>query len=289
MKRAFVLALVVLATVVLSACTRDKPDVVVPTPAATVVVKVDTSTPVPGGLVTPSAVTTPVATEIVTPTVVIPTITPSTGGLPSSGGSTVITGTTGTCPTVYTVQFGDTLNRISSKYGVSVAGIVTANPGLNPNFISVGQTLNIPCSEQNLPPSAFPTAGPMPTPGAVNPTPPVGTPVPPVTTCQPTYTVQRGDWTYAIARRFGISVQALMAANPSINVNYLYPGQVLNIPCGASPVPVPGPIGKTYVVQPGDTLFSIAVRFNTTVYAIQIANNLSNPNFLYVGQTLILP
>lgn len=45
----------------------------------------------------------------------------------------------------------------------------------------------------------------------------------------------------------------------------------------------------TYIVQAGDTLFSIAVRFNTTIAAIQQANNLENPNALRVGQRLIIP
>ena len=106
-----------------------------------------------------------------------------------------------------------------------------------------------------------------------------------------TYTVQRGDWLYSIARKFGITVNALLAANPGINPNFVYPGQVLNIPGGGpspGPNPTPGP-GNTYVVKPGDTLFSLAVRFGTTTYALQIANRLPNPNFIYPGQTLVIP
>lgn len=45
----------------------------------------------------------------------------------------------------------------------------------------------------------------------------------------------------------------------------------------------------TYVVQAGDTLFSIATKFNTTVAAIQQANNIANPNTLAVGQRLLIP
>lgn len=45
----------------------------------------------------------------------------------------------------------------------------------------------------------------------------------------------------------------------------------------------------TYVVQWGDTMYSIAVRFNTTVQAIATANNITNPNLIYAGQTLIIP
>jgi LysM repeat protein len=45
----------------------------------------------------------------------------------------------------------------------------------------------------------------------------------------------------------------------------------------------------TYLVQPGDTLYSIALKFNTTIQAIQQANNLNDPNALTVGQRLIIP
>ncbi len=45
----------------------------------------------------------------------------------------------------------------------------------------------------------------------------------------------------------------------------------------------------TYVVQWGDTLYSISLRFNTTVQAIASANNISNPNLIFAGQTLVIP
>lgn len=46
---------------------------------------------------------------------------------------------------------------------------------------------------------------------------------------------------------------------------------------------------STYIVQAGDTLFSIATKFNTTIAVIQQLNNLDNPNTLSVGQRLLLP
>jgi LysM repeat protein len=139
-----------------------------------------------------------------------------------------------------------------------------------------------------IPPQFLATAGPPPTsiPGALS------TPVPavPSTTLPGTYTVQRGEWIYSIARKFGITPQALIAANPGVNPNVLYPGQVLHIPGGGGGTPVtPSPGGKTYTVQRGDTLFRIAVRFGTTVFALQSANNIANPNFIYPGQVLTVP
>jgi LysM repeat protein len=158
---------------------------------------------------------------------------------------------------------------------------------MNPNLLIPGQVLNIPGPGGTLPP-----------PSDVSPTPnPGGAPS--------TYTVQRGDWFYAIARKSGVTVEALQAANPGVNPNLLFPGQVLNIP-GAGPTPQPSatntpatggatPTGTTggkpsrYTVQPGDTLYSIAIRFNTTIYGLQIANHLASPHFIYPGQVLVIP
>jgi LysM repeat protein len=44
-----------------------------------------------------------------------------------------------------------------------------------------------------------------------------------------------------------------------------------------------------YVVRPGDTLFSIALRYGVTIQAIMSANGLFNPNLVFVGQSLRIP
>jgi spore germination protein len=46
---------------------------------------------------------------------------------------------------------------------------------------------------------------------------------------------------------------------------------------------------QVYRVQPGDTLYAIALRFNTTIAALEAANDLPNPNRLDVGQEIIIP
>lgn len=115
-----------------------------------------------------------------------------------------------------------------------------------------------------------------------------------------TYTVQYGDTLYSIARRFNTTVGAIAQANHIPNPNLIYVGQQLEIPGdgdppppppGSTPVPTAPPPGgsTTYVVRPGDTLSSIARRFGTTVSAIAQANNIANPNLIYVGQTLAIP
>jgi hypothetical protein len=45
----------------------------------------------------------------------------------------------------------------------------------------------------------------------------------------------------------------------------------------------------THVVQPGETLYLIAIRYGTTVDALAAANNITNPNLIYVGQVLVIP
>jgi LysM repeat protein len=84
---------------------------------------------------------------------------------------------------------------------------------------------------------------------------------------------------------YGTTVEALALANGIVNTNYIWVGQRLTIP-GATTSQASG---QTYVVQVGDTLSSIAVQFGTTAYAIAYANNLPNVNFIYVGQTLLIP
>ena len=49
------------------------------------------------------------------------------------------------------------------------------------------------------------------------------------------------------------------------------------------------PTGTTYVVQAGDTVSGLALRFGVSTWSIVAANNLTNPNLIYIGQVLIIP
>ena len=60
-------------------------------------------------------------------------------------------------------------------------------------------------------------------------------------------------------------------------------------PPPATPAPTPAPTPRTYVVQEGDTLGSIAQQFGTTSQAIQAANGISDPNVITIGQVLVIP
>ncbi len=95
-----------------------------------------------------------------------------------------------------------------------------------------------------------------------------------------TYQVQKGDTLYGIAQKFKVSVDNLKNINNLTN-NVLSIGQVLKIPTSENSFP-------TYQVKSGDTLWSIAKTYGTSVDEIKRINNLIN-NSLSIGQTLILP
>ena len=111
--------------------------------------------------------------------------------------------------------------------------------------------------------------------------------------CAATYVVQPGDNLFRISLRFGVSLDALARANNIFNPNSIYVGQVLCIPGSYSPPPPPPPPppGQCtwYTVRPGDSLGKIALVYGTTIYAIQQANHIPNPNLIYVGMVLCIP
>lgn len=115
------------------------------------------------------------------------------------------------------------------------------------------------------------------------------------------YTVQPGDHLARIARTYGVDLNALATANNIVNPNLIYPGQVLIIPdAGAPPAEeaappadeggesLPPPAVQEHIVQPGETLYRVALRYGVTVSDLQQLNNLPNANLIYVGQRLLI-
>lgn len=100
-----------------------------------------------------------------------------------------------------------------------------------------------------------------------------------------TYMIQQGDNLWDIARRYGVSVEQLLALNPGINPQNLALGQVIYVP---SPMGK-GPRLMPYVIQQGDYPWKIANRFGITVEQILALNPGINPNDLRIGQVIYLP
>lgn len=107
------------------------------------------------------------------------------------------------------------------------------------------------------------------------------------------YTVASGDTLWSIAQRFGTTLSALISANHIADPNLIYAGQTLTVPTAASAPSSTAPSStatkvSTYVVQSGDTLSSIAERFDTTVSALVGTNHIADPNLIYAGEVLSL-
>ena len=115
-------------------------------------------------------------------------------------------------PTLWIVDPGNTMGYIAAQVHVSLGALEAANPGINYDLIFPGQKLRLPAGAQ-WPSNQAPAPAPAP-PARV-------------TQC----IVSPGDTMGAIAAQFGVSLDALIAANPQVSdPNLIYPGQVLNLP-----------------------------------------------------------
>lgn len=164
---------------------------------------------------------------------------------------------------IYTVTKGDSLYSIARRYETTVNDIIKLN-NLKSINLSIGDKLVIPETGEEV--SSLPNF--------IN------------------YTVQRGDTLYNISKKYNVSVNTIMQDNNMKN-NTLSVGQVLKIRTGEGSVlecfgEEYTPSNTTvYIVKKGDSLYSIAKSFNTSVTNIINKNNLTSNN-LQIGQKLII-
>jgi LysM repeat protein len=179
-----------------------------------------------------------------------PTNTPEPAATATPGGATP-TPTSGT-EFEYTVETGDTLWGLALRFGTTVEAIKSRH-SLTSDIIYKGDKLVIPGVSGGE---------------AV------------------THIVQAGENLFRISLKYGTTVQAIAAANGIINPSFVYVGQTLVVPQGSVS---PGPGARYHVVQPGETLWSIALKYGTTPWKIAAANGIANINFIYAGRTLRIP
>lgn len=104
-------------------------------------------------------------------------------------------------------------------------------------------------------------------------------------------TVKSGDTIWGLAKQHGLSVSALEQANPSVkkindSIDLITVGQQLTLPTAQHDASADLNADGSYTVKPGDTLSSIADRYNVTVSQLMAWNNLSANDSLYIGQQL---
>lgn len=153
----------------------------------------------------------------------------------------------------YIVKKGDSLWSIANKYGITVDKLKDMN-NLNNNMISVGQKLLIKDT------SSSPDVGVY-------------------------YTVVAGDTLYGIANKYNLTVDELKKMN-NLKSNNLTINQKLLV--SGTGEDNNSSNYDTYIVKSGDSLWSIASRYNTTVDKLKDINNLSS-NMLSIGQKLLVP
>jgi LysM repeat protein len=276
--------------------TTVPPTAIVPPTATTAVTAVPTATLVPTETTTveappaspsPTSEVLPVTATAITPLAPTATLPDTIGGTPIS--------VEYPWTVLHTVERGDTVAGLATLYGSSVDAILIANKLDQNATIFVGQPLLVPV---RVPPPLQTTPSAtaiviVVTPTALAPTAVVATLPPDVNTI---YIVQPGDTLLNIANRFRTTVAVLAQLNGITNPNVIRVGQRLLIPAGnvpvpPTPVPPPSQPGRptTYTVQPGDTLFRIALRFGIPVPQLIQANGILNPNRVFVGQVLVVP
>jgi len=186
------------------------------------------NSPLKAATPTPTVTFTPTITATATPLPATntPTITPTS--LPTDTATPTVTPTP-SGPFEYTVQQGDTLGDIATRFGTDIPTLLALNPSIDPAtlIIYVGQKILVPPPNMILPTATA-----------------VSTLVPPGTLIS--YTVMPGDTVGAIAVRFNSTVDAIVKENKLANANDIYAGLILKVPVNiATPVPT-ATVGTVY-------------------------------------------
>lgn len=147
----------------------------------------------------------------------------------------------------HTIQAGETLYKLTQRYGVTAQRICQANPGLSAENFRIGQVIAIPAqpvsSEEAIIEEVKSTVSQTPT-----------TPTPLKPKCRDMHKVQRKETIFSISRQYGITEAELIAANPELRTEKLKKGKFLCIPY-AQETKAETPSVKPTVIPTDDQLF----------------------------------
>lgn len=164
---------------------------------------------------------------------------------------------------VHVVAKGQTLGGIARRYGVTIAALTRANEIERSSTLRVGQELTIPDKDSS---SRGRTRS-----------------------ASRVHVVQSGQTLGAIARRYAVTIAELAAANGMRRGDTLRVGRELIIPEKRPQGTSPAAQGQRYAVVSGDTLGSIAMRFDVSISSLARVNRIQERDLLRIGQELAIP
>ncbi|MCM3675744.1 MULTISPECIES: C40 family peptidase [Peribacillus] len=163
----------------------------------------------------------------------------------------------------YVVKLGDTLSKIAKKYNLSLSALLKLNTDIsNSDRIYIGQSIRV---SGQAPASSFTAKNSQ---------------------SNATYTVKSGDSLDKIARVNNMTIQQLKSKN-HLTSSLIFPGQILKVNTLTSNPDNSKNTTEVYVVKLGDSLSTIAKRYNLSLSALlKINPNISNSNRIRIGQTI---
>ncbi len=159
--------------------------------------------------------------------------------------------------TKITIQPGETLSEISTREGISIQSLIRINRITNPNNLQAGQLLLLSDNQT-------------------------------FTTNQQDHLVRKGETLSIIALQYEINQKDIIKLNNITNEDYLYEGQVIKLPAYQKEEPLSSAHSNLHRVSKGETLNSIAMKYNINKDNLASINDIMNTNYIYPGQHLKL-